>query len=133
GRLVGPAEAGLSGAPSSHWTLPGGRVYGTGERLEVEADTRSKRGSNARRNGRHLSGRGRGTNRSQRLPERASPRRPRQASRVRLAVGRRASLHRLHDVSRRPALPDVFRRAHGTHPARLDGGGAALAPPLAGR
>ena len=68
----------------------------------------------ARRHGRHLPGAGRGAHRSQRLPERAPPRRSRRAARLRVALGRRAPLHRLHDVPRRAAVPDLLRRAHAS-------------------
>ena len=40
--------------------------------------------------------------------------RPRRAARLRVDLGRRAPLHRLHDVPRRAAVPDVLRRPHAS-------------------
>jgi hypothetical protein len=88
-------------------------------------------GHHARRNRSHLSGGGRGTDRPQRLPERAALRRPGRAARVRVAVGRRAPLHGLHDVSRRAPVPQLLRRPHPAHPARVDGGRPPVARPYA--
>ncbi len=46
--------------------------------------------------------------------------RSRRAARIRIAVGRRASLHGIHDVPGRAAVPDLLRRAHaaGSNSAR---------------
>ena len=50
--------------------------------------------------------------RPRRLPERAPARGAGRAARVRVGLGRRASLHRLHDVPRRAAVPHVHGGAH---------------------
>ena len=53
--------------------------------------------------------------------------RPRRAARLRLGVGRRAPLHRLHDVPRPVAAPHLGRRPHEARAARQHGDGAAVA------
>ena len=61
------------------------------------------------------------------LPGGAAPRRSRRAARLRVGVGRRASLHRLHHVPGRAAVPHLHGGAHRAHAARLHGRRAALA------
>ena len=50
-----------------------------------------------------------------------------------LIWARRAPFHRLHDVPRRRAVPVLHGRPHEARAAGLDGGGAAVARPDAGR
>ena len=61
-----------------------------------------------------------------------APRRSRRAARLRVDLERRAPLHELHDVPRRPAVPHLHGRAHEDREARLDGAGAPVARPGAG-
>src|SRR5690242_9461451 len=61
------------------------------------------------------------------LPQRAPPRRARRAPRLPVHLGRRASLHRLHHVSRRAAVSHLPGGADADGAARLDGRRAALA------
>jgi len=51
---------------------------------------------------------------------------------LRIDLGRRAPLHRLHDVPRRRAVPLLHGGPHQARAAGLDGGGAAVARPDAG-
>ncbi len=60
-------------------------------------------------------------------------RRSRRAARLRVDLERRAPLHGLHDVSRRAAVPDLHGGPHEHGEAGLDGAGAAVARPGAGR
>ena len=71
--------------------------------------------------------------RSSDLSERAGAGRSGRAAGLRFDLGGRAPLHRLHDVPRRAAVPVVLRRPHPARAAGLDGGGAAVARPDAGR
>ena len=63
----------------------------------------------------------------------AAARRDGGAARLRLGVVGRAPLHRLHDVSRRHAVPELHGGEDDARAARLDGGGAAVARPGARR
>ena len=73
------------------------------------------------------------TQRPSDLPERTGAGRPGRAAGLRIDLGRRAPFHRLHDVPRRRAVPVLHGRPHAACAAGLDGGGAAVARPDAGR
>src|SRR5437867_2553653 len=84
-------------------------------------------GPHARRTGRGLSESEEGALRYRRLQERAPPSGRGRAARLRVRLGRRAPLHRLHDVPGRAPVPHLHGRTDPARPARLDGRGAAVA------
>ena len=88
--------------------------------------------THARRLLRHLSEPGQRPVRLRDLPQRAPVRRDGGAARFRVDLVGRASLHRLHDVPRRVAIPHLHGRADQAREARHDGGRAAVARPDAG-
>src|SRR5215470_11063515 len=103
---------------------------GAGSNGLIGAIIQRRRGSiHSRWNGGGLPEPRQGAHGSRGLLQRAPARRPRRAARLRIDLGRRAPLHRLHDVPGCAPVPHVHGGPHRARAPGLDGRGPAVARP----